>query len=121
MDKKTDPSWIEELPDIDQDALLKVSNGKLETLSEPREMNFVFLDILDLSILDKIGPLLKEKGFEVNYFDDEEQKKIGAFYLEARKKSYIINKDNYVSDTAFFKKLADENGIVYDGWYGSNS
>lgn len=117
MTEKTEYDWIAKLDDIDQQALRDVSGEKPEALSEPRQMNFVLLNLLDLSLLSSIGDKIYERGFTVHYGEDDNQKEVHAYIIEAQKDNYIISEKTYVEDTNFFKELAHEYGLLYDGWY----
>ena len=55
-------------------------------------------------------------GCKTYYQEDEPDKSV----IECQKKSYIVNQEKYVSDIAFFHRMADLHNGRYDGWFASN-
>lgn len=50
-------------------------------------MNFVLLNLLDLSALEKVADKIYKRGFTVHYGEDTSRKDIHAYIIEAQKKT----------------------------------
>jgi hypothetical protein len=111
------PSWIKSLPELDRTAVSNLLKTSKVAIDKPREMHHVFYDFQDDDKIQGATDQLSRAGWQVDLRNDPENPTMKR--LEAMKRDYVLDEANYVSDRAFFNRLADMYDVHYDGWYAT--
>ena len=114
----TAPKWIQRLPELDRAALMDLRKNSGGDLSKPREMIHCLYDIKSDADAREISNYLQKAGWTSSVSPSVENPQLLS--IEAKKNSYIITEELYLSDRAFFNRISDLYSAHYDGWYASN-
>jgi hypothetical protein len=109
---------VNQLPELDRAAvkdLMKSSQGHLD---KPRIMVHCLYDIKSDKEVEVVTAYLSRAGWTASTTASTEN--ASWFNIEAKKEGYILDEESYLSDSAYFHRLADLYSIYYDGWYASN-
>ncbi len=113
------PKWVKEFPyDMDREALLLVHKSTKGSFEKPREMNFVIYGFANKANTESATALLNQNGWQCTLIPQADAK--NKVVIEAKKDDYSITEENYLSDVAFFNRVADMYDAKYDGWYASD-
>jgi hypothetical protein len=112
------PEWIKNYPvEIERKALIWIyQKYGQKRFNEPFKTTFTIYNIKSQQDADAMRDRAEKAGWAVQEHNVKEDPKIGKV-LESTKVDYLFTKDTYMGDSIFFRRLAEQYGALYDGWF----